>query len=94
MHSIEATAASYCHGTIFTERPHDLFKRAAAMQDVADINIVKMVWRARSVRDNLDCFELLRTKQQPMIAMCMGEYGLLSRALSPKIWRFRRVLCR
>ena len=58
------------------------------MQDVADVDIVKMVWRARSVRDNLDCFELLRTKQQPMIAMCMGEHGLMSRVLSPKFGGF------
>lgn len=70
------------------ERPQDLFQRAAAMQDIGDVDVVKLVWRARSIRDNLDCFELLRTKQQPMIAMCMGEYGLMSRVLAPKFGGF------
>ena len=49
-------------------RPKDLFQRAAVMQDIAGVNVVKMVWRARSLRDNLDAFELLRTRQQPTSA--------------------------
>ena len=69
-------------------RPKDLFQRAAAMQDIAGISVVKMVWRARSIRDNLDAFELLRTRQQPMIALCMGAYGLMSRVLAPKFGGF------
>lgn len=69
-------------------RPRDLIRRAAAIQDVAGIDIVKMVWRARSLRDNLEVFELLRTRQQPMIAFCMGEYGVMSRVLAPKFGGF------
>jgi 3-dehydroquinate dehydratase/shikimate dehydrogenase len=69
-------------------RPHDLIQRAAAMQDVAGVSIVKMVWRARSIRDNLEAFSLLQSRQQPMIAMCMGEFGLMSRVLAPKFGGF------
>ncbi len=69
-------------------RPKDLVKRAAAMQMVAGISLVKMVWRARSLRDNLEAFSLLASRQQPMIAMCMGEYGLMSRVLAPKFGGF------
>lgn len=69
-------------------RPVDLFQKAAAMQDVAGISVVKMVWRARSLRDNLDAFELLQTRQQPMIALCLGPFGLMSRVLSPKFGGF------
>ena len=69
-------------------RPSDLLQRAAAMQDVPNVDVVKMVWRARSLRDNLEAFSLLQSKQQPMIAMCMGEYGLMSRALAPKFGGF------
>ena len=69
-------------------RPSDLLQRAAAMQDVPNVDIVKMVWRARSLRDNLEAFSLLQSRQQPMIAMCMGEYGLMSRALAPKFGGF------
>ncbi len=71
-----------------TGRPNDLIQRAAAMQDVAGVSIVKMVWRARSIRDNLEAFSLLQSRQQPMIAMCMGEFGLMSRVLAPKFGGF------
>jgi 3-dehydroquinate dehydratase/shikimate dehydrogenase len=76
-----------------TGRPRDLIQRAAAIQDVADIDIVKMVWRARSLRDNLEAFELLRSRQQPMIAFCMGEYGVISRVLAPKFGGFATFAC-
>ncbi|MDP7008888.1 MAG: type I 3-dehydroquinate dehydratase [Phycisphaerales bacterium] len=69
-------------------RPKDLFQKAAAMQDVAGISVVKMAWRARSLRDNLDAFELLQARQQPMIALCMGPYGKMSRILAPKFGGF------
>ena len=69
-------------------RPSDLLQRATAMQDVPQIDVVKMVWRARSLRDNLEAFSLLQSRQQPMIAMCMGEYGLMSRVLAPKFGGF------
>ena len=69
-------------------RPKDLLQRAVAMQDVAGVAIVKIVWRARSIRDNIEAFELLRTKQQPTIVLCMGEYGTMSRVLAPKFGGF------
>jgi 3-dehydroquinate dehydratase / shikimate dehydrogenase len=69
-------------------RPKDLLKRATAMQMVAGVSLVKMVWRARSLRDNLEAFSLLESRQQPMIAMCIGEYGLMSRILAPKFGGF------
>lgn len=69
-------------------RPSDLLQRAAAMQDVPNIDVVKMVWRARSLRDNLEAFALLQSRQQPMIAMCIGPYGLMSRVLAPKFGDF------
>ena len=69
-------------------RPPDLLQRASAMQDIPNVDIVKMVWRARSIRDNIEAFELLRARQQPMIAMCMGEYGIMSRVLAPKFGGF------
>jgi 3-dehydroquinate dehydratase/shikimate dehydrogenase len=74
-------------------RPKDLIQRAAAIQDVANIDVVKMVWRARSLRDNLEAFELLRSRQQPMIAFCVGEYGVMSRVLAPKFGGFATFAC-
>jgi hypothetical protein len=33
-------------------------------------------------RDNQEAFELLVSRQRPMIALCMGEAGLISRVLA------------
>ena len=46
--------------------------------------VSKIVWTARTVRDNLEAFELLKTRQKPTIAFCMGEAGLISRVLAKK----------
>jgi 3-dehydroquinate dehydratase/shikimate dehydrogenase len=73
-------------------RPRNLLQQVTDMQDVAGnisgVGVVKIVWRARSIRDNIEVFELLQTRQQPMIAMCMGEYGVMSRVLAPKFGGF------
>ena len=63
-------------------RPEDLLRRAVAMQEVESASVVKLVWRARSARDNVEAFELLRSRSKPMIALCMGELGLPSRVLA------------
>jgi 3-dehydroquinate dehydratase/shikimate dehydrogenase len=62
-------------------RPDDLLRRAVAMQEVESASVVKLVWRARSARDNIEAFELLRARCKPMIALCMGELGIASRVL-------------
>jgi 3-dehydroquinate dehydratase/shikimate dehydrogenase len=69
-------------------RPKNLIQRAAQLQDVSGIDVVKVAWRARSIRDNLEAFSLLQSRQQPMIALCMGEYGIASRILAPKFGGF------
>jgi len=71
-----------------TDRPKNLLKEVSLMQEVEGADVVKVVWRARSIRDNLEVFELLQSRQRPMIAMCMGEYGFMSRILAPKFGGF------
>jgi len=51
-------------------------------------NVNKIVWMARSIRDNIECFELLHRVPRPTIALCMGEAGLISRVLAKKFGRF------
>ena len=51
-----------------------------------DVN--KLVWTARTIRDNLEAFELLQHRQKPTIALCMGEAGLISRVLAKKFGAF------
>jgi 3-dehydroquinate dehydratase/shikimate dehydrogenase len=68
----------------FSGRPRDLLQRLTMMYEEPDVNVVKIVWHGRSLRDNLEAFELLRERRKPMIALIMGEFGLMSRVLAPK----------
>jgi 3-dehydroquinate dehydratase type I len=64
----------------FAGRPDRLYNIIADLNAApADVN--KIVWAARTIRDNLEAFELLQHRQKPTIALCMGEAGLISRVL-------------
>lgn len=65
----------------FQARPHDLLRTARNMQE-AECDGVKLVWRARSVRDAVECRDLLADRSKPMIALCMGPHGVLSRVMA------------
>ena len=68
----------------FTGRPTDLARRLARLRERDDASVIKIAYRARSLRDNLELFELLESRDRPTIALGMGEFGLLSRVLAPK----------
>lgn len=72
----------------FNGRPSDLTRKIIAMQDEPACSVVKVAFRARSIRDNLELFEILADRQKPTIALCMGEFGLMSRVLAPKFGGF------
>ncbi len=63
-------------------RPDDLLQRVEAMAAVGQASIRKFVWRARSVRDNIEAFHILHQVNGPAIALCMGDMGLPSRVLA------------
>ncbi|MEM6756063.1 MAG: type I 3-dehydroquinate dehydratase [Planctomycetota bacterium] len=70
----------------FTGRPADLTRSVADMAEHPHCAIVKAAWRARSLRDNLEAFDLMREygAVKPIVALCMGEFGLPSRVLAGK----------
>ena len=68
----------------FEGRPTDLLRRVADMADAEGCRVVKVAWFARSLRDNLEAFELLAARHKPTVALCMGEFGLPSRVLAKK----------
>ena len=68
----------------FETMPRDLDRRILAMADAPACRVIKAAWRARSLRDNIDAFELIARKIKPTIALCMGEAGLPSRVLAKK----------
>jgi 3-dehydroquinate dehydratase/shikimate dehydrogenase len=72
----------------FGGRPKDLMRRAAAMSEAASEGVVKVAFRARSLRDALDALELPAQLGRPTIALAMGEFGLASRVLAGKFDAF------
>jgi 3-dehydroquinate dehydratase/shikimate dehydrogenase len=73
---------------------HDLVGRPPRLtnlimeMDAAPAAVNKIVWTARSIRDNLEAFELLLSASRPTIALCMGEAGMISRVLAKKFHAF------
>jgi 3-dehydroquinate dehydratase/shikimate dehydrogenase len=73
---------------------HDFQSRPVRLNNlVAELHgsggdVSKIVWTARTVRDNLEAFEILRHSNKPTIALCMGEAGLISRVLAAKFGAF------
>ncbi len=68
----------------FDGRPADLARRVRAMREEPAARVLKIAYRARSIRDNLELFDILQTRDRPTIALGMGEFGLMSRVLAPK----------
>lgn len=68
----------------FAGRPADLLQVVEQAALDAHVDVIKLAWTARSLRDNLEAFDLLAERRKPMIALCMGPFGLMSRVLSPK----------
>lgn len=74
----------------FEGRPKDLLRRLSLMQSEPAASVVKVAYHARSIRDNLELFDLLTEGAggRPMIALAMGRFGLMSRVLAPKFGAF------
>lgn len=71
----------------FTGRPDRLYNILAEL-NASPADVAKIVWTARTVRDNIEAFEILLNKQKPTIALCMGEAGVISRILAKKFDAF------
>lgn len=72
----------------FRGRPPGLSGKVAQMWADECASVTKVVWTARTARDNIEAFEFLRGRAKPTIALCMGEHGLMSRVLAPKFGGF------
>jgi 3-dehydroquinate dehydratase/shikimate dehydrogenase len=71
----------------FEGRPARLMSLVQELYD-SFADAVKIVWTARTIRDNLEAFDILKLQQKPTIALCMGEAGLISRVLAKKFNAF------
>lgn len=68
----------------FEGRPANLTRQLLALRDQRNAAVHKIAFRARSLRDNLELFEILKHRDRPTIALGMGRFGLLRRVLAPK----------
>lgn len=68
----------------FMGRPGDLSRRIGLMWGDPACAVAKLAWRARSLRDVTESVELLSMRSKPTAAICMGEFGLMTRVLAPK----------
>lgn len=79
----------------FHTRPPDLIRRIENMIAEPAAAVIKVAYRARSLRDNLELLDILAEIRggkgvggKPMIALAMGPFGLMSRVLAPKFDAF------
>ncbi len=74
----------------FSGRPADLLRRLESIAHEPAARVAKAAITARSVRDNLELFDLLADNAagKPLIALAMGRFGLMSRVLAPKFGGF------
>lgn len=72
----------------FNGRPADLHRRLARMTAEPAASVLKIAFRARSLRDSLELLELPAQTGRPTIALGIGEFGLISRILAPKFGGF------
>lgn len=72
----------------FCERPTNLQRQLVAMADAPACAITKFAYTARSLRDALDVFDLVRSTPKPTIGIAMGGFGEITRILAPKFGGF------
>lgn len=72
----------------FSGPPADLSRRMLAMAQTGGVDVIKVAYTARSLRDALGVLALPAELGRPTIALAMGEFGVLSRVLAPKFGGF------
>ncbi|NOS99045.1 MAG: type I 3-dehydroquinate dehydratase [Phycisphaerales bacterium] len=65
-------------------RPAELERMVRAMCAVPEAIAVKVAWPAESILSNFEAFDIMRASPKDAVAICMGEAGLMSRALAGK----------
>jgi len=69
-------------------RPNRLHGLLAEIYEEESADVAKIAWRARTVRDNFEAFDLLRAAPKPLVAICLGPNGHPSRILARKFGAF------
>lgn len=72
----------------FAGRPVDLEALVDRMCAVEEAAVIKVAWPAEDVFSNFEALDMMRSSSKDMIAICMGEAGLMSRVLVGKCGGF------
>ncbi len=89
----QSTGVGHSHSLILSHhdlgsKPANLASIVGEMCQVEEAAVVKVAWPAESIFCNFDAFDLIRDSSKEMIAVCMGEAGLMSRVLAGKVGAF------
>lgn len=68
----------------FSGRPSDLSRRLIALREDPACGVLKVAYRARSLRDSLELLDIVHERDRPTIGLGMGEFGMLTRVLAGK----------
>jgi 3-dehydroquinate dehydratase/shikimate dehydrogenase len=72
----------------FDRRPKDLLERLARLRAIKPARLLKIAWKAESLFDAFDALRLTanlpKEDPRPLLALAMGEEGVLSRLLAKK----------
>jgi 3-dehydroquinate dehydratase/shikimate dehydrogenase len=71
-----------CSAHDFNQQPSDLLRTVADMGNDAHCDVIKVAYQANSLREALQCADLLAQRPKPMIALAMGPAGVISRVLT------------
>jgi 3-dehydroquinate dehydratase/shikimate dehydrogenase len=72
----------------FKQRQPDLYRLVARMNDTKACGVAKVVFQARHISECFELFDLMHSNPKPVIAIAMGEAGVVTRILAGKCGAF------
>ena len=66
----------------------NLSRKYDVMQSVCNDAIIKIAYKANHINDCFECFDVLHKRKGDAIILAMGEAGVITRLLAPKIGSF------
>ncbi|MBN1490912.1 MAG: shikimate dehydrogenase [Phycisphaerae bacterium] len=72
----------------FEKRPADFWRIVGRMNEIDACDVAKIVFQARHISETFEVFDLMHENAKPVIAIAMGEAGLITRILAKKFGAF------
>jgi len=68
----------------FKQRPVNLCRIVERMNEVEECEVAKIVFHARHISETFELFDLMHGNAKPVVAIAMGEAGVITRLLARK----------